>query len=66
MNENANVLLEWSPKGTDLSRWSAEDLEAVAFELNNRPRKTLEWKTPAEVFEEQIHSLQKAGVATTD
>ena len=40
--------------------------KAVALELNNRPRKILEWKTPAEVFEEQIHSLQKAGVATTD
>ena len=66
-NENANGLLrQYFPKGTDLSRWSAEDLEAVAFELNNRPRKTLGWKTPAEVFEEQIHSLQKAGVATTD
>ena len=66
-NENTNGLLrQYFPKGTDLSRWSAEDLEAVAFELNNRPRKTLGWKTPAEVFEEQIHSLQKAGVATTD
>ena len=66
-NENANGLLrQYFPKGTDLSRWSAEDLEAVAFELNNRPRKTLGWKTPAEVFEEQIHSLQKPGVATTD
>ena len=67
-NENTNGLRlrQYFPKGTDLSRWSAEDLEAVAFELNNRPRKTLGWKTPAEVFEEQIHSLQKAGVATTD
>jgi len=52
-------------EGTDLSRWSAEDLEAVAFELNNRPRKTLRWKTPAEVFEEQIRSLQQTGVART-
>ena len=66
-NENTNGLLrQYFPKGTDLSRWSAEDLEAVALELNNRPRKILGWKTPAEVFEEQIHSLQKAGVATTD
>ena len=67
-NENTNGLRlrQYFPKGTDLSRWSAEDLEAVALELNNRPRKILGWKTPAEVFEEQIHSLQKAGVATTD
>ena len=65
-NENTNGLLrQYFPKGTDLSRWSAEDLEAVAYTLNNRPRKVLGWKTPAEVFEEQLRSLQQAGVAST-
>ena len=65
-NENTNGLLrQYFPKGTDLSRWSAEDLEAVAHALNNRPRKILGWKTPAEVFEEQLRSLQQPGVATT-
>ena len=65
-NENTNGLLrQYFPKGTDLSRWSAEDLEAVAYALNNRPRKVLGWRTPAEVFEEQLRSLQQAGVAST-
>ena len=65
-NENTNGLLrQYFPKGTDLSRWSAEDLEAVALALNNRPRKSLDWKTPAEVFEEQIRSLQQPGVASS-
>jgi len=58
-NENTNGLLrQYFPKGTDLSRWSPEDLEAVALAVNNRPRKVLGWKTPAEVFAEQLQSLQ--------
>ena len=66
-NENTNGLLrQYFPKGTDLSRWSAEELEAVAFTLNNRPRKVLGWRTPAEVFAEQLHSLEQPGVASTD
>src|SRR3954464_3860115 len=65
-NENTNGLLrQYFPKGTDLSRWSAEDLEAVAHALNNRPRKILGWKAPVEVFEEQLRSLRQAGVAST-
>jgi hypothetical protein len=34
------------PRGTDLSRWSAEEIGAVAAVLNSRPRKTLGWKPP--------------------
>ena len=65
-NENTNgVLRQYFPKGTDLSRWSAADLEAIALAVNNRPRKVLGWKTPAEVFAEQLRSVQQAGVATT-
>ena len=65
-NENTNGLLrQYFPKGTDLARWSAEEIAAVAATLNNRPRKTLDWKTPAEALNEQLLSLQQAGVATT-
>lgn len=65
-NENTNGLLrQYFPKGTDLSCWSAEELEAVAHSLNTRPRKTLGWKTPAEAFDEQLQLLQQAGVAST-
>jgi IS30 family transposase len=66
-NENTNGLLrQYFPKGTDLSRWSAEEIEAVATTINSRPRKTLDWKTPAEALDEHLRSLQQAGVATTD
>ncbi|MBB6380616.1 IS30 family transposase [Pseudonocardia eucalypti] len=65
-NENTNGLLrQYFPKGTDLSRWNAEEIQAVAATLNSRPRKILEWKTPAEALDDQLASLQQAGVAST-
>jgi IS30 family transposase len=65
-NENTNGLLrQYFPKGTDLSRWTAEELQAVVTILNARPRKTLGWRTPAEVYQEQLSSLAQAGVAST-
>lgn len=49
--ENTNGLLrQYFPKKTDLRRYSRADLNAIARQLNNRPRKTLCWQKPAEVF----------------
>ncbi|MGF6916755.1 IS30 family transposase [Paraburkholderia sp. UCT70] len=65
-NENTNGLLrQYFPKGTYLSRWSAREIHAVANALNTRPRKTLNWKTPAEALDEYLKSVQQSRVATT-
>ena len=57
-NENTNRLLrQYFPKGTELSGYSQADFDKVALRLNNRPRKTLAFQTPADTLQ--------ASVATT-
>ena len=54
-NENTNRLLrQYFPRGTTLSAYSQGDLNRVARRLNQRPRKTLAFRSPAEVFEEGV------------
>ena len=54
-NENTKGLLrQYFPKRTDLNRFSQEELDAVAAELNERPRQTLRWATPAERLAEVL------------
>jgi IS30 family transposase len=65
-NENTNGLLrQYFPKGTDLSRYHAHHLAAVASALNNRPRKVLGWRTPAEAIAHHLSSFKHQSVATT-
>jgi IS30 family transposase len=66
-NENTNGLLrQYFPKGTDLSFWGPGYLDHVAAELNDRPRKTLNWRTPAEALQALLSDQpQPPGVALT-
>lgn len=51
INENTNGLLrQYLPKGADLSRFSQAELDEIAWQLNTRPRKSLGFKCPAELF----------------
>jgi IS30 family transposase len=54
-NENTNGLLrQYMPKGIDISGYSQLQLNAIARQLNERPRKTLGFQTPAEMFSESV------------
>jgi IS30 family transposase len=52
-NENTNgLVLQYLPKGTDLSSYSQEQLDAIADQINNRPRKGLGVRSPVVVYRE--------------
>lgn len=60
-NENTNGLLRrYLPKRSDIRDVTQEDLDDIAWELNNRPRKRLKYLTPLEFYEEKVLNLRKA------
>lgn len=63
-NENTNGLLrQYFPKGTDLSGYTQAELDAIADELNDRPRETLGWLKPTEVLNKSL--IDAGGAPTT-
>jgi transposase, IS30 family len=65
-NENTNGLLrQYFPKGTDLSGYHPDYLEFVANQLNTRPRKTLDWRNPAEALDTLLSNPPTPPVAMT-
>lgn len=59
-NENINGLIrQYLPKGTDLSQHTQEQLDAIAYEMNTRPRKRFNWKCPVEVITDVV-AMQEA------
>ena len=64
-NENTNGLLrQYMPKGTDLSHLAQDDLDAITYQMNTRPRKVLGYRSPLEVYGEIIDNLKQAESAT--
>jgi IS30 family transposase len=58
-------LRQFLPKGTDRAQFTQRDLNRIAELMNDRPRKTLGWKTPAQAFAEEIKSAaQNAAIGT--
>jgi IS30 family transposase len=56
-NENTNGLVrQYLPKSEDLQRYNQEHLDEIARQLNTRPRQTLNWKTPSEVFGQAVEA----------
>jgi len=54
-NENTNGLLrQYFPRSTDFRAVTQSDLDAVAAELNDRPRQTLEWKSPCQALDQAL------------
>ena len=65
MNENTNGLIrQYFPKKTEFDKITDEDIKIVEEKLNNRPRKTLGYQTPNEVYFKEQEQLTKVALAT--